>query len=207
MKNNFLRFLAGFLIGLLFLTVFLLFFLNTVTVELKMGSIYEVTRQIFRQREEFKPDQFGHQIGLKIFDPAYGGEVIKVEPQDFQTNGQNYINTGPGIILSPGKYLLNYDLEAFALNPGEDFVRIDVFSQSHGVVSEKTLKYSHDDKNFHRVAIEFETAGGKDFEFRVLYLGRGEVKVGKAKIETLTRNYKTLLGKSFAVFGRIKRAL
>lgn len=208
MKNRYLNFFFSFLAVLILVSVFCLFLLNIFVLELKIGTVWDLIQGTLMESEEFTPQSFSHQIGETINDPLYGGEVVKVSPSSFKEDGQNYVNVGPGIFLLPGRYRLTYDLAVSEISSYQDFAVVDVFKLSEGVETKKTLNSSqYQNTSFKKESLEFQTDGGRKFEFRVYYLGQGELKVGKARIEVMKKNYGAALKKSIKIFTKIKQVL
>ena len=196
MKNKYLNGFLSIIIIIFLLAVISIFSLNIVTQKFKIGSAYDFVKQACMQSEELQPSSFGHQIGSAINDSIYGGEVIRVDSSSSQENGQNYVNVGPGIFLFPGKYILTYDISLANMASGEDFAVIDVFRVSTGPQTEKTLSSSDFlNQGFKKESLEFEVGGGRGYEFRVLYLGKGDLKVGKATLVNIDKNYSSFLKK------------
>lgn len=196
MKSKLLKIIVSLVIIILLVVVFGFFILNILTNELKIGSAIDFIKQASIKSKEFSADDLGHQIGKKINEPVFSGEAMKVSPSDFQQNGQNYVNLGPGIFLFPGRYRLTYDLAVSEIDNGQDFAVMDVFQLSEGEAAEKTLNSSdYYDGSLKSESLEFQTDGGRSFEFRVLYLGKGELRVGKAKVELLNKDYKVFIKK------------
>lgn len=207
-KNKYLNFVYSFLAVLILVSVFSLFLINILVLELKMGTVWDLIQGTLMESEEFTPQNFGHQIGETVNDSLYGGEVVKVSPSSFQDNGQNYVNVGPGIFLLPGRYRLTYEVAVSEISSYQDFASIDVFKLSEGVETKKILNSAeYQSASFKKESLEFQTDGGRKFEFRVYYLGQGELKVGKARIEALEKNYGAALKKSVGIIFKIKQVL
>jgi hypothetical protein len=198
-RNKFLE--IGFSLGIiLFLIITFIFFsLNLITTHLKWGELDDFLPQVLKEERVFSPRDFGHSLGRIISDPDYyGREVSIASTADFHQAELNYLNLGPGVFLLPGKYSLTYDVAITKLDIDEDFAVIDVFSLSSGAVTQKTLNSSQFDQGiFRNDSFEFETEGGSPFEFRTLYLGQGELRVGNVILKRQSINYGVLLKKSF----------
>ena len=207
-KNKYLNFVYSFLVILILVSVFSLFVVNIIILNLEIGTVWDLIRSTLMSSEEFTPQDFSHQTGEIINDSSYGGEVVKASPSSFKDNGENYVNLGPGILLFPGKYRLIYDVKVSEIGSDQDFAVIDIFELNRGAEAEKTLNSSkYQNASFKKESLEFETDGGRKFEFRVYYLGQGELEVGKVKIEALEKNYGMALKKSVKILTKIKQVL
>lgn len=199
-QNKYFKFFIGLLIVIFLFLLFAFFILNTITGELEMGNAFDFLKRAGTKVEEYRIGDFGHQIGEVVEDPAYGGRVVKVDPVDFQSNGQNYVNIGPEIFLFPGRYRLTYDIAIASIEKNEDFAVLDIFRLGSGVEKEVTLNSSNYSPGIYKKeTVEFETDGGRKFEFRILYLGKEELRVGNAILESLDKDYGLLFKRSLEV--------
>ncbi|MCX6811260.1 MAG: hypothetical protein NT039_00995 [Candidatus Berkelbacteria bacterium] len=183
------------------LVAFFLLFITDIIIQRELGlRIYDLIYRSTQKELIFETTDFGHQLGKVVEDSSYDGTVMQVDPSDFQSNGQNYVNCGPGIFLFPGKYRLTYDIDIANIEENEDFAVLDIFRLGSGVEEEKKLNPLDYYGEYKKETLEFETNGGRSYEFRILYLGKGDVKVGNAKLESLGRNYSLLFRRSLEVF-------
>lgn len=185
-------------IMILILVSFFLLFMVDIILQRELGlRIYDLIYYSTQKEFIFETADFGHQLGEIVEDSSYGGKVTQADPSDFQSNGQNYVNCGPGIFLFPGRYRLTYDIDIENIGENEDFAVLDIFRLGSGILEEKKLNSFDYFGRYKKEILEFETNGGRSFEFRILYLGKGELKIGNARLESLNRNYSLLFGKAF----------
>jgi hypothetical protein len=199
--NQYWRVISVILISLFLFSTLILFALNQITTKLHAGNSFEFLTQTINFPKIFHPNQFGHQIGQEVVDEQYGNHlIVRVSPADIQPNGMNYLNIGPKIFLLPGKYTISFDLAGENLPNQKDIVILDIYQTGNKVWATKIVNSDQIKPEFQPINFSFETEGGRSFEFRIYYLGQGNIKAGNVIIKTDQKNYQILFQKILLVF-------
>jgi hypothetical protein len=160
-----------------------------------------IFKSLFSKNQTFQAEKLPGMTGQIVDDE----KAIDGQAKSASKNQVGYLIFGPYIPLVNGRYQANFRLKTDRNDPGQTLAALEVVKGDYEIIASQTINsqdFSQVD-DWQNFKINFETSGGKAFQFRIFALGEGDIWVDEVRLEVIDRYFKELFSSFPARLGKV----